>query len=291
MKIIIILALLFEGLPFAYAKPPIPLLWRVSDADNSVYLLGSMHFLKPGDYPLDAVVGKAFDDAEKVYFEIPPEEANNPVVAEQMFKLGANGNSRTLQQNLKREVWNRLKAYCRINKIPLATFQPFKPWLAGLIISVAEMEKSGLKGELSLDRYFQNQARKKRKKIGAFETLAGQFAFFDQLATEEQEQFLDETLKQVENPQYIEDLHRLWRNGDADGMWQMTAVEMVKKAPQFYRSFLVDRNNAWLPRISDFLQQNSHDDALVVVGSLHLLGEDGLIALLKKQGYRVDRLP
>jgi len=291
MKISIILVLSLAGLSFAYAKPPKPLLWQVSDTDNSVYLLGSMHLLKSGDYPLDAAVGKAFDDAETIYFEISPEEANNPAVAQNMLKAGTNGNGRTLQKSLKREVWDRLKAYCRAHKIPLATFQPFKPWLAGLIISIAEMQKSGLQGELGLDRYFINQAGKLGKKTGAFETIAGQLAFFDRLNAEEQEQFLDETLKQVGNPQIIDDLHRLWRNGDAEGMWRMTAAEMVKKTPEFYRSFLVDRNKAWLPKISEFLRQNSRDDALIVVGSLHLLGEDGLVELLKQQGFRVVRLP
>lgn len=291
MKIHIILALLIAGLPSAYAKPPKPLLWQVSDADNSIYLLGSFHMLKPGDYPLDASVGKAFDDAEKIFFEIPPEEMNNPAIARKMFRSGMYVDGGTLQQNLKSEVWEQLKKYCETNKIPVSRFQQFRPWLTGLIISAAEMEKSGLRGDLGLDQYFVNQARKKHKKTGAFETSAGQFALFDQLSSEEQEQFLDETLKEAENPQYINDLYKYWRNGDAEGMWQMTAEEMVKKTPQFYRGFVADRNRAWLPLISGFLKQNNRDDALIVVGSLHLLGEEGLITLLKRQGYRVDRLP
>ena len=47
----------------AASKPPVPLLWKVSDADNDVYLLGSFHMLKPSDYPLSADVDSAFDDA------------------------------------------------------------------------------------------------------------------------------------------------------------------------------------------------------------------------------------
>ena len=55
-----------------------PLLWKVSDADNSVYLLGSFHLLKPDDYPLPLEVDRAFDDAESLLFEVDPIEMNAP---------------------------------------------------------------------------------------------------------------------------------------------------------------------------------------------------------------------
>ena len=48
----LLLALAVPGC--AQAEPPRPLLWKVSDADNSLYLLGSFHLLREGDYPLAA---------------------------------------------------------------------------------------------------------------------------------------------------------------------------------------------------------------------------------------------
>jgi len=60
--------------PATAKTPPVPLLWKVSDADNSVYLLGSFHMLEPGDYPLSRDVDAAFADAEALVFELPPEE-------------------------------------------------------------------------------------------------------------------------------------------------------------------------------------------------------------------------
>lgn len=52
-------------------RAPVPLLWKVSDADNAVYLLGSFHLLREADYPLAADVYAALEDAETVLFEIP----------------------------------------------------------------------------------------------------------------------------------------------------------------------------------------------------------------------------
>ncbi|MEO6517685.1 MAG: TraB/GumN family protein, partial [Pseudoxanthomonas sp.] len=68
----------------ATAAPPVPLLWKVSDADNSVYLLGSFHLLKPSDYPLSKDVARAFADAESLVFELPPEEMSSPALGLQM---------------------------------------------------------------------------------------------------------------------------------------------------------------------------------------------------------------
>src|SRR3546814_4876889 len=66
--------------------PPLPLLWQASDADNTVYLLGSFHLLKPDDYPLSSDVNDAFADAEVVVFEMPPEEMNSPQLPVQMMQ-------------------------------------------------------------------------------------------------------------------------------------------------------------------------------------------------------------
>ena len=71
----------------AKAPEPRALLWKVSDADNSVYLLGSFHALKPDDYPLPATVQAAFADAERLAFEVPPGEMESPQLMQQLLKL------------------------------------------------------------------------------------------------------------------------------------------------------------------------------------------------------------
>lgn len=288
LRLVLILFLLI--LQPVQAAPPKPLLWQVSDDDNSVYLLGSFHFLTPDDYPLAASVGEAFDDAETVYFEVSSQEMNNPEQAQKMISMGLLEKGNTLQQSVSDNVWVQLEKYCSANGIPVETFNPYKPWLTGLMISIAEMQKYGLKGEYGLDRYFMGQAEKMHKQTEGLETPEEQFALFDGLTAEEQEQFLSETLKEAGNPDYINELHSYWRNGDEEGLRRVAIKKMVKEASGFYRSFVTDRNNAWLVKISEFLKGNSRDDALVVVGSLHLIGSDGLVYLLKKQGYRVQRL-
>lgn len=77
-------------------EPPRPLLWKVSDADNSLYLLGSFHLLKPQDYPLSKDIDAAFADAERLVFEIDPAEMQAPATAQAMLAAAAFADGGTL---------------------------------------------------------------------------------------------------------------------------------------------------------------------------------------------------
>src|SRR5690606_4079408 len=85
-------SLLFAASRPARAEaPPVPLLWKVSDADNSLYLLGSFHMLLPGDYPLSRDVDEAFAEAEALLFEMSPQEMASPTLALQMGQAALRG--------------------------------------------------------------------------------------------------------------------------------------------------------------------------------------------------------
>ncbi|MEY2867045.1 MAG: hypothetical protein RIQ43_1071, partial [Pseudomonadota bacterium] len=88
----------------------------------------------------------------------------------------------------------------------------------------------------------------------------------------------------------LEKLRRLWKSGDVNGLQRETVARMRREYPDLYQSINVDRNHAWLPQIQAMLDDEASDDTMVVVGALHLLGDDGLVQLLRKKGYRVERL-
>jgi uncharacterized protein YbaP (TraB family) len=274
-----------------WADPPRPLLWQVSDENNSVYLLGSFHMLTAEDYPLAAAVNKAFDDAEKVYFEVSPEELNDPNLVKSMMKIGFLNEGKTLKQSIPAEIWRQLQKYCEANRLPLDSFQRMKPWLAALTIASFEIAKAGYLPDLGMDKHYMEMAHIAHKETLGLETLSQQFEVFDQMDHREQELFLSQTLKDMQKPQELHELHERWRNGDAEGLLQLLHQDTVNRVPEFYRRLNSERNRAWLPKISAFLRGNNKDNALVVVGSLHLLGAEGLVELLKKQGFRVVRLP
>ncbi|MEO6263734.1 MAG: TraB/GumN family protein [Luteimonas sp.] len=280
------------------APAPVPLLWKVSDADNSVYLLGSFHLLKPDDYPLSKDVDAAFADAESLVFEMSPEEMASPALAMQMGQAALRMDGTRLDGELPPAMAKKLDAWLAANDadlqktgLPPQMLQLFEPWFVGLTISIVEMTRQGLDPKLGLDKHFATEAKAAGKPTAGFETGAQQIAFLDGMDMDEQLQFLDEALGESDaGRQEVEKLHAAWRAGDTATLWNGMAADMRRQYPKLYRHINVERNDVWLPKIEQRLQATGSDDTLVVVGALHLLGSDGVVEKLRARGYKVERL-
>lgn len=288
-----------QAAPAAAAKaPPVPLLWKVSDADNAVYVLGSFHLLKPDDYPLAKDVDDAFADAEQVVFEMAPEEMASPALGVKMGQAALRTDGTTLDSELDPAVARRLQAWVAANGEQLQKgglqgpmLQLFEPWFVGLMVSLTEMTKMGLDPQLGLDAHLAQKARQAGKPTAGLETGEQQIAFLDGMGRAEQVQMLAEALDEsAEGRAQMEKLHRQWREGDAQGMWQGMAAEMKAEYPELYRRINVERNDAWVGKIEQRLKAGGEDDTLLVVGALHALGSDGVVEKLKARGYTVERV-
>lgn len=275
----------------AHAEPPKPLLWKVSDADNSIYLLGSFHLLKDSDYPLADSTYAALEDAERVVFELAPAEMNDPALGQKMGAAAMRTDGTTLQQSVPEETWNQLLAFTIKRGMPIANLQRFEAWFVGLIVSLTEMQALGLDPEKGLDKHFAERAAEAGKPVSGLETGDQQIALFDGMDATQQLQYLQDTLSELANVEAeIDRMHGLWRSGDGQALYAATGAEMKAEYPALYQRINVDRNRAWLPRLAGMLDDSDSDDTLVVVGALHLLGDDGVLAMLKAKGYQVERL-
>jgi uncharacterized protein len=278
--------------------PPVPLMWKISDADNHLYLLGSFHMLKPNDYPLSADVDAAFDDAEALVFELPPEEVLSPQLGLAMGQAALRRNGTPLNSDLPDATVTRLEAWVNDNSavlqtmgLPAEALQRFEPWFVGLTISVIEMNKIGLDPKIGLDMHFIELASRASKPTTGLETGSEQIAVFQTMSKDEQLQFLEESMSEAEGAQAeLEKLHDAWRRGDQSLLWDGMARSMRHDYPKLYQRINVARNDAWVPRLQRMLDDESQDDTLVVVGALHLLGEDGVVEKLRAKGYRVERI-
>jgi uncharacterized protein YbaP (TraB family) len=279
-----------RALPPGYT-PPRPLLWKVSDADNDVYLLGSFHALKPSDYPVGPGVDAAFADAELVVFEISPAEMASSQLSQDMMMAAMRDDGSSLQDSLDPALWQRLQSYCSSRGLPVETFQMLEPWFVSLMISISEMGRVGFDPQQGLDQQLIARATREHKRTAGLETAASQIAVLDGMSATEQQQSLSEALDDSEQAETrMNELHDLWRRGDDSGLEALLAGDFKRQYAQLYQRLNVDRNQAWVPQVRRMLDESHSDDALVVVGSMHLLGPDGLVSQLKARGYQVQRL-
>jgi uncharacterized protein YbaP (TraB family) len=271
--------------------PPRPLLWKVSDADNAIYLLGSFHLLKPSDYPLAESTDAAFEDAEHVVFELSPADLASPDLAQAMAGAALRGGGLTLQQALPAKTWKRLSAYFVERRIDPVAMQQYDAWFVSLLVAITEMQAAGLQTDHGLDKHFADRSIAAGKPSRGLETIDQQIALFEGMSREQQVQSLESTLEDIADIRgAIDEMHRLWRDGDEAGLFAATGAEMQAEFPALYQRMNVDRNRAWLPELRAMLDGSDGDDTLVIVGAMHLLGEDGVVEGLREAGFRVERL-
>ncbi|MGY0652372.1 TraB/GumN family protein [Luteimonas sp. A537] len=277
---------------------PVPLLWKVSDKDNSLYLLGSFHLLLPTDYPLSRDVDMAFADAEKLVFEVAPDELASPQLALQMAQAAMRTDGSTLDDELGPELAAKLADWGRDNAAQLAAtgmtvevLQRFEPWFVGMMVTISQMTGLGFDPAIGLDAHMGGLAETAQKPVAGLETGAQQIAFLDGMDAGEQLQMLEQALEQAEaGAEQMLALHGAWRAGDTQAIIDGTIAELRRDFPALYQVINVGRNDAWVPKLEARLREDGSDDSLVVVGAMHLLGEDGVVEKLRARGYAVERV-
>lgn len=276
--------------PAAAHRPPQPLLWEVSDADNRVFLLGTFHLLTPEDYPVDPKVDAAFDAAGIIYFELSPEAMADPTLGARFARAGRREDGRTLQQTLDIPTWDAVKDAAGRSGIPLSALQEMEPWYAALTLSMAEMGAAGLRAELGLDKHLARRATAAGKPTAGLESPDDQIRLFDGMKPGVQlAQLRDVVARAGELRAETAWLHDQWREGDVDALYWGMAASMKARDPALYARLNTQRNARWVARIKALLDDPGAPDALVAVGSLHLLGAEGLVQQLAAAGYTVER--
>jgi len=269
-------------------KPPVPLLWKVTGpGDSRVYLLGSFHLLRAQDYPLAADVDQAFAASKRVVFELSPQDMQSPQLTQKMLQAAVRTDGTELKRDLDPATWTKLQAYATANNLPLAQLQGMKPWFVGLTITLGQFTKMGLDPNLGLDRHFMQRAATAGKPTSGLEDIDTQVGVLSGMSAAEQQQMVAEALDQADKADAEgRKLHDAWRRGDDKLLWTSMAAQMRGEYPQLYKRINTERNDAWVPKLQQYLQAGQ-GGTLGVVGTVHLLGDDGVVDKLKAKGFKV----
>jgi len=192
-------------------------LWKVQSKKNTVYVLGSIHYLKKEMYPLDEKIEKAFDQSEMLVVEA--DVAN--ITKEDIQKLTENAfytENDTLQKHLSAETYGLVKKKLEELGASLEVANKYKPWFLGLNLVSLEALKLGFDPNYGIDRYFLEKAVE-RKKILELESLEYQFKLFSVLSKKDQESFLLYIVKDIKVlEQELDRLIKAWTTGDEKGI-------------------------------------------------------------------------
>jgi len=273
----------------AVEAPPKPAIWKVSDADTTVYLFGTVHVLPPTLSWHSPAVDKALDEAKAVYFETDTE--GDPMAFRDIIqRLGLYDPSERLSDRLSLEDLELLKSVLAKLELPLVALESMRPWYAGVVISEAVVRRAGYDVTSGVESVMRPAATAAGKQVRFLETVEEQMASFATLPEAVQIKFLVNGLAEIDAA--TGDLGALvdaWKAGDTDTLDKLLIAEDLAVIPELYDALLKNRNTKWAPEI-DHLMSSESGTFLVAVGAAHLIGKDSVIELLKPLGHVAERV-
>ena len=274
--------------------------WKVSDANSSVWLLGSIHFADSSFYPLDSVIETAFVNAEELAVEIDvTDDSVSTEIASESMQQGMMPAGKRLQDILPPEMWNSIDSICTAWGFPSMTLQVMRPWLAAMTLSAFAIQRVGIDPTLGVDAVLLDRAAHDGKAIVGLETASEQIgALADTTDSDSAGIFyLKSTLREVsELDSMVARIVRAWKTGD-DALLRETMADERDYDEGTAEKEISDkidekvykrRNVKMAERIAEFLSEDRN--VFVVVGAAHLvLDEDNVVDLLRRRGLKVQR--
>jgi uncharacterized protein YbaP (TraB family) len=264
------------------ADGPLHALWELHGKHNTVYILGSIHVLRPSDYPLAPAVLNAYGNAKSILMEVNLAEIDLQGMQTELLASARLPEGKTLQGIMGDARYQRAQVLAREVGVDLGIFDAFAPWFAAEAISQLQLQQLGFQPQSGVEMFFLQRARTDGKSVAGLETVHDQIALFNALSMDEQADYLVSSLEEAHDlPKEVGAMVHAWASGDIQWFADELKSE-IGRDPALYDSVLVARNRKWVPKIEALL--NDDKNYLVIVGTAHLVGQGSVIALLKKDG-------
>ncbi|MDX1491024.1 MAG: TraB/GumN family protein [Pseudohongiellaceae bacterium] len=262
--------------------------WKATKNGETVYFGGTVHLLRPTDYPLPEAYETAYQASDALYFETDIRGMSDMSVQARMLGQLTYQDGRTLTSVLSEDVYQQLRDYAESVGLPMAMMQTFKPGLLITTLQLLEFQKLGFTPQ-GVDAFFDSRAMGDGKSIGQFETVDEQIGFLSRMGEGIEDEFVALSLADMEKiEQSMDQMIQAWRSGDVNALEAQFVTDMKNNYPQVYKDLLLDRNNRWMPQVESLFK--NEETEFVLVGAAHLVGEDGLIEQLAAKGYEVAQL-
>lgn len=269
-------------------------LWKVTQPNigpGTVYLLGTIHIRAEDDSSIDEAIIDAFSLSDTLVVEADVTSAKEQDLIALTQKMGLLENGDSLSRHISKETYDRLQAALNSLDLSKKMLDPMQPWLANLVLVLANNELNGYTAHYGVDRYLLNHAETQQIPIEFLETPEEQIRILAGFTPEAQESLLLETLNSLkENSDYATMLQRAYKHGD-DKQLEELLFSTKKDQPKlsgYFDALFFKRNAKMLPKIKHMCGQKG--TRLVAVGAGHLVGEKGLVRQLQSEGCIMERI-
>ena len=273
----------------AFADDGHPLsLWELVGDTNRVYLLGSVHLLREQDYPLPSAIDRAYREADTLFMELDLDDLDPAAAQAAINRLGRIQDGRTLADWMGAEDYARAASLAAKSRIALPQLATAEPWFAAITVEQIMLTRIGFDPAHGVEAHLLGRAAADGKQIFGLENIEQQLGYLDRLSLKAQRALMLQSLEEATDIEtMMEHLIRAWRHGDVEFLEEETLAE-IARYPELYDALVVRRNRDWARQIDALLDDDQ--DYLIIVGTLHLVGDDSVQALLHDLGHTARQL-
>lgn len=284
------------------------LLWKATNGDNTLYLLGTIHLDRDNVYPLHKSVRDAIQASEEVIFEL---DLNDQEGAALLQSMQTYQDGTTLADHISPELYQRVQAAAATIGKDSNALDAYKPWaLASLFSTLTMQDDSTSSNAMAIDSYVNAAAVNAGKTIGAVETYAFQGGIFDGLSPEYQESYLDSTLAGFEatlsgaatSPEIDEALQAqeemlsamfaAWKDRDPEAFSKVyDKAAIINSTDELNSKLFTQRDPGMIKAAAEYLETEGSHTYFMAVGAGHMVDPGGIVSGLRELGYTVELLP
>ena len=264
-----------------------PDFWLAERGEQKLWLLGSIHVGHEEMYPLPPAIMQRWQQADNLIVETDLNQSD-PTSQQSLLSYAMLPTDTTLSQQLSLPLYQKTIQTAALYQLSEPLLSKFRPWFVAITLQQQAIQQAGYQAALGVDQYFIGLAKDKQISIHYLETPDQQLAYLAGLGGVEND-FLEATLKQINKVNAdLPDLIKAWEKGDRNKIQAL--LENDDTSPelrQYLEQHLIkERNQNWLPKI----MSETYPHNFMVVGAMHLYGPNGLIQMLKQNGYKISNI-
>ena len=263
-----------------------PSLWHVKSAQGEVYLLGAVHVLPSNVHWRTQPIERALSRSDVFVFEVPEDPKSIQELQDLIRAHGFLPPGQNLRDELDPKALPDYDAAVAASGLPAAGVDHERPWLAGIQLMFAQMEKLHYGVGNGVDSALMEDAARNRREMRYFETIAEQFALLAPDDPKLELQEFESGLKDLRDlAGDVQPMMKAWGEGDQARLDALINGDL-DQFPEARKLLLDDRNKRWVPKIEAMLREKHV--FFITVGAGHLTGAGGVPSLLRADGYKVD---
>lgn len=280
---IIIISLIYPTLTFSQQSDSISvensLLWKISgnELTDSSYLFGTIHIIPKEEFFYTESMKSAFEASKKLIMEVDLDVSFSDQLA--LMQKMILPEKKSISSYMGKQEYDNLLSYLKdslkLSGMSLMTIQKLKPMLSFSVILEEKIKKAKV-----YEMHFMKLAKKRKMEVVGLETLDEQVSIIDNVPIDAQVQMLLEMTKSQDILKDYYEMLQIYKNQEINKLYNYAKED--QELEKYTDELLVNRNQKWVSKLAKLMNE---DVCFIAVGSGHLAGKDGLINLLRQEGY------